>query len=91
MSMDMLNHNKKINKALNLLSEAAEETKSEIGEGFHRVQRMTTDAIQESGEKIRKTAHAMDRKVRKNPWAVIGGVAATSLLLGYVFGVFKRK
>jgi ElaB/YqjD/DUF883 family membrane-anchored ribosome-binding protein len=37
-------------------------------------------------EKAREIADDVDKNVRRNPWAFIGGTAVVGLLLGYILG-----
>ena len=91
MAMELLNHNKKITKALNRLNRAADEKRDELLESFDHAKRVTVDAIEEQVEKIKDTAATVQKTVKKNPWAVIGGTAAGSLAIGYLLGAFRKK
>ncbi len=91
MSMQSTNHNDKINKALHLLSEAAEEKKYELTENISRLKEKAGEVIHESGVKIQQTATNVDKTVRKNPWPYIGGVALGALLTGFFLGKIKKK
>ncbi len=91
MAMELLNHNRKITKALNLLNKAAGEKREEMFETLDHAKRITAEAIEEQVEKAKDIAETVQKTVKKNPWAVIGGVAAGSLALGYLLGAFRKK
>ncbi len=90
MATNVANHNHKINKALSLLGEAAEEKKDELQQSLHRFKKVAEKTVTESGVKIRKTAIEADKNVKKNPWAYIGGMAAGALALGFMLGKIKK-
>ena len=58
---------------------------------FKKAQRAATHAIEEGEERIKEVAGDVDRNVRKNPWAYIGGAAVGALLLGYILGASKSR
>ena len=91
MAMATVNQNHKFNKAMQLLGKAAGKKKAEIAENLNRFKSSATEALEESGKKIKKTAVAVDKTVRRNPWAYIGSVAAGALILGFCLGKVKRK
>lgn len=45
--------------------------------------------LHEEEKKIASVAHQIDKKVHKEPWKVIGGVAAASLIIGALWA--RRK
>jgi ElaB/YqjD/DUF883 family membrane-anchored ribosome-binding protein len=53
-------------------------------------QHVAQEAIAESGEKVKKAAKEVDKRVHENPWPYLGGVAVVSLILGDFMGS-KRK
>ncbi len=91
MTTNTMNHNHKINKALSLLGEAAEEKKDELRQSIHRFKKVAEKTVAEGGVKIKKTAIVANKSVKKNPWAYIGGVAAGALALGFMLGKIKKQ
>ncbi|OGW83693.1 MAG: hypothetical protein A3C47_03175 [Omnitrophica bacterium RIFCSPHIGHO2_02_FULL_51_18] len=100
------NHNGKINEALELLNEAAQTKKDEILKLItnkysdfretveatrERAGEVIEDGIKLGQVRVKKAAREMDKNVHKNPWAFIGGAAATALLLGFVLGKATNK
>lgn len=94
----------KIEEALDLLNEAAEDKREEvfelINDKYESLRGLFGDIVH-SGEvaaqnvrknlgknlhaeekKIRETASQIDKKIRRNPWKVLGGVALGSLVVG---------
>jgi ElaB/YqjD/DUF883 family membrane-anchored ribosome-binding protein len=53
---------------------------------FTRYRKLTEDALDEGGEKLKEAVSDIDEKVHENPWAYIGGVAVGALLLGFIMG-----
>ncbi len=53
-------------------------------------QHIAQEALAEGGEKVKKAAKEVDKRVHENPWPYLGGVAVVSLILGYFMGS-KRK
>lgn len=84
--MKTLNHNGKLGSALDLVNQIAKEKKEAICDNFDHVKKMTTEAIEEGGSKVKKAALKAEREVHKNPWKYIGAFAAGSLILGYFLG-----
>lgn len=94
----------KIQEALELLNEAAQDKKNEIydlvGEKYDHlrglfgeslsngrfvangVKKRVLKNIHAEEKKLRQTAAIWNRKIHKEPWMVIGGVALGSLVLG---------
>ena len=91
MAMQTTNHQDKISKALHLLTEAAEEKKGELAENINRLKERAQEVIEESGMKVKEAATVVDKTIRKNPWATIGGVALGALVTGFFLGKMKRK
>ena len=90
MATNTINHNHKINKALSLLGEAAEEKKDELRQSIHRFKKVAEKTVADSGVKLRKTAMVADKNLKKNPWAYIGGVSAGALALGFMLGKIRK-
>lgn len=76
----LTNGSAKIEKAIQLLSQAAEAKKSEI-----------TEALESTGEQVQKAVLRFDKNVHRNPWAFIGGAAAATVVLGFLLGRFSKK
>ena len=91
MAMQILNHNRKISKALSLLNKAADEKRDEIQQTFNHAKQVASDAIEEQTENIKQVVETAQKTVKKNPWAVIGGTAAGALVLGFLIGTFRKK
>ena len=85
--------NKKIDAALALLNEAAQEKKEEfqklISERYAEFRETAENVMEEGGKKVKAAADTVDKEVHTNPWRYIGGIAAGALLAGYLFG--RRK
>ena len=90
MTVKAMNHNGKLGSALELVNQIAKEKKEAICDNFDHAKKMAAEAIEESGNRIKKAAYKVDRNVHKNPWKVIGAFAAGSLALGYFLGLKKR-
>ena len=81
------NGSKKIDEAIHLLNEAAEKNLEKL----QSIPKMTKEAIEEGTEKIKKTVVTVNKAVHKNPWKVLGGVAAGAFALGCLLGLLKKK
>lgn len=96
--------NESLHEALAHLNEAAKESRGEIqklvSEKYTHLRDTFTDAAKasagwvkeqgvEAADKAKMTATAVDKSVHRNPWAYIGGAAATGLVLGLLIG--RRK
>lgn len=98
----------KIQEALELLNEAAQQKKDDIyvllGDKYEHLRDFFESAV-ENGEtvagqakkkivkglhqeekKIKEAVSSIDKKVRKQPWPVLGGVALGALVIGLVLG-----
>jgi ElaB/YqjD/DUF883 family membrane-anchored ribosome-binding protein len=92
--MELMNHTKK-NGTINLkekydhfvqeLQEALFENKKAI----EKLKKATEEAFEESGEKLSHAAKGVQKNVKKNPWAYIGGATAIALFVGFILG--KKK
>lgn len=96
----------KIQDALELLNEAAEEKREEIyeifGSKYGHLKELFENAAENGQElagqakkqivrglhaeekKLKEAAAQWDKKVRKDPWIFLGGVAFSSLVLGLI-------
>ena len=91
MTLVALTHNRKFNKALQLLHRTAAEKKDEITHDINRVTKMVSEVVEEKGGKAKKAIAGLNKRAHKNPWKFIGGTAAGSALVGYLAGLCKRK
>ena len=70
------------------------ETLGEIAEknceAMDRVKTAAIEAMQEGREKVEEKAKKVNQHVHKYPWGYIGGVAAGTLLLGWLVGRRNR-
>ena len=75
------------------LKEALAETESTLGQSVAGAKRRAVEAAQRAKElgvqKAKEIASDVNESVHQNPWPYIGGVAAVSLLIGYILG--RRK
>ena len=93
-----------LHEALGHLNEAAKESREEIqklvNERYTNLKHAFTGAAQASAgwvkeqgaevaDKAKMTATAVDKSVHRNPWAYVGGAAATGFVLGLLIG--RRK
>jgi ElaB/YqjD/DUF883 family membrane-anchored ribosome-binding protein len=96
--------NETLHEALAQLNEASKERREEIQkliddkytnlrDAFGGAARASADWVKEQGKEMadasKLTAVAVDRSVRRHPWAYVGGAAATGFLLGLL--VSRRK
>ena len=44
----------------------------------------------EGKEQIQHMVTNVDKQLKTNPWPIVGGIAATCLLLGFVLGTYRR-
>ena len=91
MAIATVNQNHKFNKAIQLLGKAAEKKKAEIAGNLNHFKDAAEKAMEQGGKKIKKAALTVDKTVHKNPWATIGGVAGSALVLGFMLGRLKKK
>lgn len=93
-----------LHEALGHLNEAAKESREEIrklvNEKYTNLRDTLAGAAQasagwvkeqgtEAADKAKMTATAVDKSVHRNPWAYVGGAAATGFVLGLLIG--RRK
>ena len=88
--METMNGNHKISGAIGLLNEAAKDKKDEIQKAVKRLQKMTVGAVEKKKRKFRSALKTTDRKIRKNPWPVIGYAALGALFLGLFLSKGKK-
>lgn len=96
--------NESLHEALAHLNEAAKESREEIqklvNEKYTNLRDTLTGAAKasagwvkeqsvEAADKARTAATTVDKSVHRNPWAYVGGAAATGFLLGVLIG--RRK
>lgn len=104
MNTQSASHDKLV-EALHLLEEAAREKKDEVRtlvadkfthlkEAVIGAEQDAVKAVRDAGccaaEKAKVVAKEVDEHVHENPWPYIGGVAAVSLLLGFILGRSRR-
>lgn len=51
-----------------------------------QAKRKIVKSLQDEEKKIKETAAQIDRKIHKEPWAFLGGVALGALVLGLMLG-----
>ncbi len=77
------------------LRSALSETESTLVKSLADAKRHAAEAARHAKEvgvdKTREIAGDVDKNVRQNPWAYIGGTAVISLLLGYILGHNRGK
>ncbi len=89
-----------LHEALAHLNEAAKERSEEIQklidekythlrDAFGGAARKSADWVREQGREAAGAAQAVDKSVRRYPWAYVGGAAATGFLVGLL--VSRRK
>ncbi len=96
--------NESLHQALTHLNEAAKESREEIqklvNERYTNLKHAFSGAAQASAgwvkeqgmevaDKAKMTATAVDKSVHRNPWAYVGGAAATGFVIGLLVG--RRK
>jgi len=97
---------KPIEEALEMLNAVARDHKAELQTAMENkyadlssVVRAFTDEVKsQASEKIDNVQHkvgevaaGIDRSVRRNPWAYIGGAAAAALAMGFLLGRLRRS
>ncbi|GEM_PF-2742250 len=80
----------KLEEALDLLSEAAKDKREELmmllDEKYTDVRMVLSEMAVNNREIVRQLKRRAEEKVQRNPLGVVGGVAAGTLLLGYILG-----
>lgn len=98
----------KIQEALELLNDAAQEKKEEVfemlGDKYEHLKELfestahngeaiageakkqIVKSLHQEEKKLKETAAEWDKKIHKEPWAFLGGVALGSLVLGLMLG-----
>lgn len=91
----------KIDEAIKLLDEAAEEARSEVTEMIREryldIEEKATSFMDEASEKIKEGAESVkdsvqtiDKEAHKNPWAFVGGAALGALAVGFLMGKLEK-
>ncbi|GEM_PF-2881196 len=73
------------------IREAVQDAALRGKKSFVRFKRAADAAISEGADQVKITAVRLDRKVKKNPWAVIGGATLGALVVGYFIGRTAKK
>lgn len=92
----------RIRQALQLINDAAREKREELmgllEEKYENIRGVFEDAAQGARSALsrgdrgfREAAARLEGDVRQNPWAFVGGVAAFSLLFGYILANAKKR
>ncbi len=66
---------------------------STIKEGEEKIKNIASDMeknIKQGEEQIKQFTSHVDKELHENPWPIVAGVAAISLLLGFILGQSKR-
>lgn len=78
----------KIEAALELLNAAAQEKKEEVfdvlGDKYEHLKEFFESAAHNGEAIAEQTKKQLDKKVRKAPWAFLGGIALGSVVLGLI-------
>lgn len=96
-AMNLLNEaareeiSKKIGSKYSRLKEAVEDGAQNAQYLAKRAQKNITRKIHQKEKDLKEAAAELDRKVRKNPWAVVGAAAAGTFVAGLVIGSGRRK
>ncbi len=67
---------------------------SAIRQGEEKIKNMASNVerqLKEGEVQVREMAALVDKKLHENPWPIVAGVALSSLLVGFVMGVSKRR
>ena len=71
----------------------SEHVASAINKGEEKIRDIvshTEKTIKEGEEQLKQIVSTVNKQLHENPWPVVAGVAATSLILGFIFGTTKR-
>jgi ElaB/YqjD/DUF883 family membrane-anchored ribosome-binding protein len=89
------NSTQKLEEALNLVNETAKEKKEQLinlmEQKYSNLRVLLSDVALNNREILGQVRRMAEKKVRRNPLGTIGGVAAGSLLLGFLFGVSRSR
>ena len=72
------------------IKDAIEEVTSTGKNRLNRIKRLAGDSIEEGQERIEEVLEDVDKRVRKDPWPYLGGVALGALLLGFIMGSSRK-
>ena len=92
MSREALNHKSNGNGHFHVkekymeLAEAFQKAASQKKKAIHQIKRAAEDALYDGKMQVKGAVKKVNRNVKKNPWAFIGGTAAGALILGYLLG-----
>lgn len=66
------------------------DTRSDVRKSFGEMKEMAGDSIHNARDKVltktRDVAQKMDRSLHENPWSYLGGIAAASVVAGFILG-----
>jgi ElaB/YqjD/DUF883 family membrane-anchored ribosome-binding protein len=65
------------------------ETEEKANEFSNETQKRLQQGLKQGEEQLRKVINTVDKQLHENPWPVVGGVALSCLLLGFLMG--QRK
>ncbi len=68
---------------MNTFTKEAEEKTNELTNEAQR-------RLKQGEEQLRKVIDNVDKQLRDNPWPVVGGVAVSCLLLGFLMGQSRK-
>ncbi len=63
----------------------------EVSEAMFEMKRASAESVEHAKEKLLASAKEIDETVHANAWYYVGGVAATSAFLGYLFAQRMNK
>jgi ElaB/YqjD/DUF883 family membrane-anchored ribosome-binding protein len=69
----------------------AEDAKQQADEFMATVNDASTDAYERAVEALDDAAHRVDRVVRDNAWATVGGALLLGGVIGYLMGMDSRR
>ena len=91
MSIVAMNGTRKMSKAIDQLNKAVQDKKHEIEENLEHLKKDAQRALEDTRENVVEAAAKVDKSVRRNAWAYIGGAAACALLVGFITGRLTKK
>ena len=86
-----MNGHKKMDKAIDQLNKAVQDKKDEIAENLEELKKNAQRTLDNTKENIVETASQVDKNVRKNAWAYIGGAALCAVVVGFITGRLTKK